>query len=411
LKNQLYEKLNGEKTMKKMWRTFFVTIGVLFLMFLLGGVAGAAPLSSGTWKVVSSPNPPGDDSLFAVAAISSTDAWAVGSAGQDGPAPTTLTEHFNGTQWSVIPSPNTGPGANKLYGVAAISSTNVWAVGYSYNSPLQTLILHYDGSQWTIIPSQSPGSFNNQLLGVSAVSANDVWAVGYAASQTTTSALIEHYNGSKWSVVPSPNLNSSFYKLNAVTAISSNNVLAVGNFTNQQGNPQALIEQWNGSQWEIVTSPNPGLSSILSGVSAVSAGNIWAVGDFAAQQQSNAATLIEHFDGSTWQVVTSPNRSALNYNGLFSVTALSATNVWAVGQSGISNGASPHSGSSKSSAFPRTLIEHFDGTKWRIATSPNLGTSDFLTGISGVPGTSQVWTAGAYYNVVQPVLTLTEFYS
>lgn len=395
--------------MKKVWQMFFISIGLFLIVFLQGGVAGAAPLS-GSWKVVASANPPGDDSLFAVAAISSNDAWAVGSAGQDGSTPMTLTEHFNGTQWSVIPSPNPGPGSNKLYGVAAVSTTDVWAVGYSYNSPIQTLVLHYDGTQWSVVPSVSPGTFNNQLFGVAALSARDVWAVGYAANDTTTAALIEHFDGSTWSVIPSPTLSSSFYNLNAITAISSTNVVAVGSFTNQQGHSQALIERWNGSHWKVVSGPNPGTSNLLSGVAAVSASNIWAVGDF-TPQQGNAATLIEHFDGSTWQVVSSPNRLSLNYNGLVSVAALSATNVWAVGQSGISNGDAPRGSFSKTNAFPRTLIEHFDGSTWQIVGSPNRGTSDVLTGVAGVPGTSQAWTVGSYYNVVQPVLTLTEFYS
>jgi hypothetical protein len=222
--------------------------------------------------------------------------------------------------------------------------------------------------------------------------------------------LIEHYNGSNWKVIPSPTLNSSFYKLDAVTAVSSTNVVAVGSFINQQGNSQALIEYWNGSRWKVISGPNPGSSSMLSGVTAISVSNIWAVGD-STPQQGNTATLIEHFDGSTWQIVSSPNRSALNYNALVSVTALSANDVWAVGQSGLSNGAAPRGSFSQSQAFPRTLIEHFDGSKWRIIASPNLGTSDTLTGVSGVPGTGNAWAVGSYYNSSPPVQTLTEFYS
>lgn len=255
----------------------------------------------------------------------------------------------------------------------------------------------------------SKGSYNNQLLDVATVSANDVWAVGYVASNTTTSSLIEHFNGSSWSIVASPKVNSPSYRLNAVAAISSTNVVAVGSFNNQQGNLQALIEQWDGSHWRVVSGPNPGTSNSLSSVAAVSASDIWAVGDF-TPQQGNTGTLVEHYDGSTWHVVSSPNRSALNYNGLVSVTALSATNVWAVSQSGISNGDDLQGNSFTTSAFPRTLIEHFDGSRWQIVGSPNSGTSDTLTGLSGVAGTRQAWAVGSYYNMVQPVLTLTEFY-
>src|SRR5579884_578465 len=343
--------------MKKLWQMFFLSIGLFLLVCSQGDLVQAAPVSSGSWKIIASSNPPGDDSLFAVAAISLNDAWAVGSSGQDGPSPMTLTEHFNGTQWSVIPSPNPGPSSNKLYSVAATTMNDVWAVGYSYNSPPQTLILHYDGTQWSVIASPSPGSFNNQLLSVSAISAHDAWAVGYAASNTTTQALIEHYNGSSWEVIPGPALSSSYYELDAVTALSSTNVVAVGSFINQQGNSQALIEHWNGSRWKVLSGPNPGSSSRLNGVVAVS-----------------------------------------------------SSDVWAVGQSGISNGDAPHGSFSQSQVFPRTLIEHFDGSKWRIAASPNLGTSDTLTGVSSVSGTGHAWAVGSYYNSAPPVQTLTEFY-
>jgi hypothetical protein len=43
-----------------------------------------------------------------------------------------------------------------------------------------TLIEHWNGSAWTIVPSPNVGSGNNSLAAVAARSANDVWAVGYA---------------------------------------------------------------------------------------------------------------------------------------------------------------------------------------------------------------------------------------
>ena len=42
----------------------------------------------------------------------------------------TLTEHWNGTAWSVVASPNLGTSDNVLYGVAAVAANDVWAVGY-----------------------------------------------------------------------------------------------------------------------------------------------------------------------------------------------------------------------------------------------------------------------------------------
>src|SRR5947209_11172460 len=82
-------------------------------------------------------------------------------------------------------------------------------------------------------------------------------------------------------------------------------------------------------QWSVVPSPNGSSSSNLSGVAAVSANDIWAVGS-SGNQRSGAQTLIEHWNGSSWSVVTSPSPATGN-NELFSVSAASASSIWAVG--------------------------------------------------------------------------------
>src|SRR2546422_9965724 len=56
-------------------------------------------------------------------------------------------------------------------------------------------------------------------------------------------------------------------------------------------------------QWSVVPSPNGSSSSGLSGVAVVSASDIWAVGS-SGNQMSGAQTLIEHWNGSSWSVVT-----------------------------------------------------------------------------------------------------------
>jgi len=97
----------------------------------------------------------------------------------------------------------------------------------------------------------------------------------------------------------------------------------------------------------------------------------------------------------------------MGYNSFSSVTAISATNIWAVGVSGFSQGSYV-----PNSPFPVILIEHWNGTKWSVSSSPNPGAGgNFLDGVSGARGNSQVWAVGSYNNGVQPVLTLTELYS
>src|SRR5690348_5630714 len=53
--------------------------------------------------------------------------------------------------------------------------------------------------------------------------------------------------------------------------------------------------------WNIVPSPNVGTTSHLNSVSVISATDVWAVG------YSSTGTLIEHWDGTSWSIVSSPN--------------------------------------------------------------------------------------------------------
>ena len=68
-----------------------------------------------------------------------------------------------------------------------------------------------------------------------------------------------------------------------------------------------LIERWNGATWSIVPSPNQPLAadSALAGVACVSSTSCFAVGNYDNQIVTN--TLTEHWDGTTWTIVPSPN--------------------------------------------------------------------------------------------------------
>jgi len=102
-----------------------------------------------SWLIVASPNGPRQvNELHGVSALSANDIWAVGS-GVIGDESATATLHWNGTRWSVIPSPNVGPEVdNSLTGVAAVSSDDIWAVGTQQPTNLtdpSALILHWNG--------------------------------------------------------------------------------------------------------------------------------------------------------------------------------------------------------------------------------------------------------------------------
>ncbi|HEX9414062.1 MAG TPA: hypothetical protein VF916_11210 [Ktedonobacterales bacterium] len=346
------------------------------------------------------------DQFLGVAAVSASDVWAVGAddaatpPGQLADLTETLIEHWNGTTWSIVPSPNSASGGY-LAGVGALSSTNVWAVGSTDDAYIgQTLIEHWDGATWSLVPSPSPsGATNSYLAGVAGVAANDVWAVGYAnypgstPGVTVMQTLTEHWNGIAWSIVPSPNFSTTLAdQLAAVTAIAGNNVWAVGDTqTLPYYQDSTLILHWDGTSWKIDSSFST--SGGLSGVSATSASDIWAVGSGGP----NYTPLVLHRNGTAWSTVASPGVQ-YDYNVLKSVDALTTSDVWAAGYaenvSYITDGDQVYNYS--------PLVEHWDGAAWSIVSSADpvpfsgqTGSTAILHGIAGAAA-ADVWAAGDF---------------
>ena len=290
----------------------------------------------GTWRIVSSPNVGTGtygNQLNGVAVVSANDVWAVGFSPHPSGTPLyirqTLIERWNGNSWSVVASPNpTGDTDVVLNGVAAVSANDIWAVGHAgdASSIPQTLTLHWDGSRWSIIPSPSPGTYNGNILyAVDGVAANDVWAVGWYQSGPTGQeggALTMHWDGKAWTVIPNP----SRWQLYGVTAISSNDVWAVG---------EQSVLHWNGTNWSVVSFPPPPGDSyqIFKGISATSASDIWAVGysQWAYFYGYRYAPITYHWDGTSWNLI--PNAGGLD-ELLSSVTAIAPNDAWAVGDNG-----------------------------------------------------------------------------
>ena len=95
----------------------------------------------------------------AVTALGTNNVWAVGNIQNSMEQLQTLIAHWDGTKWSVVQSPNRASLNNELSGVAAVSANDIWAVGSAIDNSsgtAQTLIEHWDGTQWSIIPTLIP---------------------------------------------------------------------------------------------------------------------------------------------------------------------------------------------------------------------------------------------------------------
>jgi hypothetical protein len=305
------------------------------------------------WARVSIPLT-GFPSLNSVSADSASDAWAVGqTCGSACNSVKDLALRWNGTNWAnvAIPSPGKPPVVDDLYSVSAAAPNDVWAVGFfghSGGGNLSALALHWNGTAWAQVPV--PNAAHVELLAVTAKSPNDVWAVGDDLS--TFDALILHWNGTAWTQAAIPAITGS---LKAVTELSPGNVWAVGlgGFTSGT----SLVLHWDGTSWTRQASPSPGGTGVsdfsrLLGVSALSATNAWAVGEYGHETAmfQVGKPLVLHWDGTNWTQTASPFFGSAS--GLDSVQALSPANAWATG------------GVFQRNAAGNTVILHWDGTAW-----------------------------------------------
>jgi hypothetical protein len=240
--------------------------------------------------------------LTDVSMVSSTKAWAVGNYSPDGIVDASLVIQLTGTTWSVVPSPNPGDAETSLNGVSALSSSNAWAVGeYSSGSePSKTLVLHWNGLNWTQIPSPSPGSSASVLNDVSAISPTNVWATGILANGGPFRSLVEHWNGTTWKVIASPNYGTNQNAPQAVDAISAKDVWVVG-FHETSSGQRALLLHWNGTKFTKFDSTTLGnQDQLIREVDDAGTKDVWAVGS--AQSTSPAyETLALHWNGKTWK--------------------------------------------------------------------------------------------------------------
>src|SRR5207253_7698779 len=135
----------------------------------------------------------------------------------------------------------------------------------------RTMIQHWDGTRWSVVSSPNSTDWTNVLNAVSSVSADDIWAVGRSNTTGTDHTLVEHWDGAQWSIIPSPTAGLSG-SLSAVAIVSASDVWAAGAYTPAYGNPgQTQTLHWNGSVWTIVPSPHGGnRGNFLYGLAATS---------------------------------------------------------------------------------------------------------------------------------------------
>jgi hypothetical protein len=321
-----------------------------------------------------------------VAFVSAGESWAVGDAlDRATNGNQALIERYNGSGWSVIPSPYQGTLSNGLNGVS-MASGGGWAVGYALKAgwKYQPLGLRWDGTRWSqASPAQLPG--HAYFTGVDTVTKTSAWAVGFqTAANGTRRTLIEDASGAAWSQAASPNdgTSSDDNVLMAVAGTPATGLWAVGYRESPTGVKPLMLRYDTTSPspaWVSVSGaggvPSPGtVETVLTAVDVRTASDVWAVGYY--DDGGGKRPLALHWNGGNWSTSPVPGVGLLRQ-----VSVVAAGNVWAAGTYNGAHGT-------------QTLIVHFDGTTWATVKSADSGGSDELIGLATDKSGSAVTMVG-----------------
>ena len=337
------------------------------------------------------PGPPYQTALYTTDAVSANDIWAVGrQRHRTNGLSRGYVVHWNGAAWSEVPIPSAGTNSiESLSGVAAIASNNVWISGQAWTQATGSItrILRWNGSSFSVVPSPSVPGVTNYLNDIVAVSASNIWAVGYTYTGSypnyVRKPLALRWNGSVWSIVPMPDLGTQNATLNTVTATGSSNVWAIGNSVDSSGGAVGPISfRWNGTSWTQVPMAIPPsyYKVAMNGSAAIASNDVWAVGNY-TYVDGDTRPLAFHWNGSAWSIVPTPYSSDWDeLEFVNDISALASNDVWAVGFTSLYGTDHP-------------FYMHWNGTSWTRPFVPWTSNDDGLGGVVMI-APNDAWAVG-----------------
>jgi hypothetical protein len=368
-----------------------------------------APVAHATrsgWSLQSTALPSvSQGNLFADACSSPTSCIAVGTFEDSSGTQVPLAEKWNGTTWSVQSAPSpAGATDSELDGISCISATSCLGVGFfAGGSGTQALAEEWNGTTWTIQPTPTPaGSGGSELESVSCSAPNDCTAVGTQDSPIGDVTLAESWDGTTWTIETTVNPRGArppdyHSVLGSVSCTSATACTAAGWFTKTVKKDVTLAEVWNGTAWTVQATPDPAGAIVtkLTGVSCSSATACTAVGSSFNRAASSDVTLAERWNGTAWKLQSTPNPAGAVASTLGSVSCSSAVACTAVG-------------SFEGSSDLFSLAEAWNGTAWALETTPNAATTtgSVLDGVSC--SSSASCTAAGFYDSPAGALALAE---
>jgi hypothetical protein len=229
-----------------------------------------------------------------------------------------------------VPADTVPDAQQSLYGVASISRTDAWAVGSdSYPDRTDPMVQHWNGVTWTRVALPA-GLVDAALNAVEANGPDDVWAAGFLTGDAVTGQpsepLVLHWNGLCWSRIALPSTaDLGLARLNGIT-VSGGQVWAVGESTiggATNRKPLAFRVTASGA----IRQDTPDEQGQLNGVTIAGA-EVWAVGYRYEDGLPLSYALRRRSDG-VWERAAAPEAPGAT---LFDVTTVPRTQtLWTAG--------------------------------------------------------------------------------
>jgi len=284
-------------------------------------------------------------------------------------AATTGARPATAQKWRITTSVKTN-GTADFTAVVATGKTTGWAFdGTGFDSA--PIAYQLSGGKWK--KASFPGKKNEEVITAAATSPSNVWAFtqGFGAP-----SRVLHYNGHTWSVVKA---FSAADQIEDASVVAANDVWVFGGvvYSNQPG---LGVWHYNGSKWTQ-------LSKTIQGGSALSASNVWGF----------QGVNVEHWNGVRWtatsvkSLLPTQSKQKLNHPALVGILALSAKNVYAIG-----NGFQEDEGGP-------VVVLHYNGSKWtRVSPQGQFGFGPGAGGSDG-PEFSSDGSGGLWLPMMGPI--------
>jgi len=329
-----------------------------------------------TWRMQRAPAGGTIDTfLFGVSCPSATYCVAVGQTEVSGgvlPSATPFAEQWNGTTWSVLPSPrSTSASVGFLFGVSCSSARSCEVVGNQAASPSATvtvpLAARWNGKSWApqTVSLPTKGAVDGALSAVSCVSATRCATVGGDGTDNVVDPMVGAWNGRSWTTATAPLPKGAstppLVTLQAVSCGSASSCTALG-YSAGRTKTIWYSASGSGTRWKDapIAVPKGATRGALDGISCVAGTATWCMAAGSYSAHGKAAALAEKWDGRAWTLTAAPAGTTQPANTLLGVSCRATTTCQAAGTDGaITPG-----------GLSRTLAERWNRKSWTIEHTP-----------------------------------------